>query len=86
MVYSDEYENNNPLGSHKGLSKCLGIYAQIPCLPPEYIAKVENIFLFILLNSLDYKIFKNEKVFQKMISELKYLRDEGVSIVDNEGK
>ena len=40
IKYFDDYENNNPLGSHKGISKCGASYIMIPCLPPVYQAKV----------------------------------------------
>ena len=50
FVYSGDYENNNPLGSHKGVSKCGAVYYSV-VLPPELQSKVENIFLFLLINS-----------------------------------
>ena len=46
FMYFDDYENNNPLGSHKGISKCEAVYLSVPCLPPELQSKIENIFLF----------------------------------------
>lgn len=80
ILYFDDYENNNPLGSHKGISKCGAVYVTIPCLPPEFQSKVENIFLFILFNTLDRSTFKNTIIFQKVIEELTFLRDEGIII------
>lgn len=50
-IYYDDYESNNPLGSHKGIAKCGAVYMSILCLPPEFRSKLDNIFLFIL-NSL----------------------------------
>ena len=81
--YADEYENNNPLGTHKGITKCLAVYASVPCLPPHYVSKIENIFLFVLFNSLDYKVFENKIIFRRIIDELKYLHEEGVTIECN---
>lgn len=53
FLFFDDYENNNVLGSHRGLSKCGAVYVTIPCLPPYMQSKLENIFLFLLFNSLD---------------------------------
>ena len=80
FMYFDDYENNNPLGSHKGVSKCGAVYLSIPCLPPEFQAKIENIFLFILFNTLDRTAFKNSVIFEKVIQELTFLQDEGITI------
>lgn len=44
FLYYDDYEPNNALGSHRGISKIGAVYASIPCLPPELQSKIENIF------------------------------------------
>lgn len=80
LMYFDDYENNNALGSHKGISKCGAVYLSVPCLPSEYVSKIENIFLFILFNTLDRNTFKNSIVFEKVITELKFLQNEGINI------
>lgn len=80
FLYFDDYENNNPLGSHKGISKCGAVYLSIPCLPPQVASKIENIFLFILFNTLDRKVFHNKIIFSKAMDELKYLEQHGIEI------
>lgn len=65
IIYYDDYENNNPLGSHKGISKCGAVYLSIACLPKDFQSKIENIFLFILFNTLDRTAFKNSIIFEK---------------------
>ena len=45
FVYSDDYENTNPLGNHKGISKCGAVYYSV-VLPPELQSRVENHFSF----------------------------------------
>lgn len=80
FLYYDDYENNNPLGSHKGISKCGAIYVSIPCLPPRFQVKLENIFLFVLFNTLDRNYFKNEIIFSKIRDELEFLGKTGVII------
>lgn len=85
FVYYDDFENNNPLGSHAGLAKCGAVYFSLPFLPDNLRSKVTNIFLFVLFNSLDRKLFKNKIIFHKVITELKYLESVGI-MINIEGK
>lgn len=86
FLYFDDFENNNPLGSHKGISKSGAVYLSIPCLPPHLVSKVQHIFLFILFNTLDRKAFSNEIIFSKVIDELNYLEKNGIEVMDNDKK
>lgn len=78
LLYFDDYENNNLLGSHRGISKCGAIFVSIPCLPPRYQARLENIFLFTLFNTLDRKYFKNALILSKIRDELQFLESTGI--------
>lgn len=69
FLYYDDYETNDPLSSHAGVSKCGAVYISIPLLPPEMVSKKENIFLFLLFNPLDRKDLGNRVIFQKAIDE-----------------
>lgn len=80
FLYFDDYENNNPFGSHKGISKCGAVYLSIPCYPPRLSSKLENIFLFILFNTIDRQVFRNNVIFSKAIDELKFLEQHGITI------
>ncbi|KAJ8671770.1 hypothetical protein QAD02_003029 [Eretmocerus hayati] len=43
LMYIDEFDVNDPLGSHKGIQKLCGVYCSILTLPPEFrICKVIN--------------------------------------------
>lgn len=83
VMFFDDYENNNPLGSHKGVSKCGACYLNIPVLPPEFQAKIENIFLFILFNTKSRAVFHNKKIFSKAIEEINSLQSEGIPVIIN---
>ena len=85
IMYFDDFENNNPLGSHRGVAKTGAIYVNIPCLPVEYQSKLENIFIFSLFNTIDRDIFKNEVVFSRIIEEFNYLQENGITIELPEG-
>uniref|UniRef100_A0ABD2WCL6 Uncharacterized protein n=1 Tax=Trichogramma kaykai TaxID=54128 RepID=A0ABD2WCL6_9HYME len=80
VLYFDDYENNNPLGPHRGISKTGAVYVSIPCLPLQYQSKLENIFVFCSFNSLDRQIFSNSIVFSKVIEELNFLNDSGIVV------
>ena len=48
VLYYDEMESGNPLGSHKGTHKVGMVYASLRCLPPHTYSKLENIFFCFL--------------------------------------
>ena len=80
FLYFDEFEVNNPLGSHAGFGKVGAIYASLPCLPIEYQAKLENIFIVILFYAMDRKTTNDRLIFFKLIDELNFLEKEGIEI------
>lgn len=86
LLYYDDYENCNPLGSPTGIHKCGAIYFSIPCLPDEIRSKLNSIFLFVLYNSLDYKIMKWEQILRKIVEELEFLEAEGITLNTNSGE
>lgn len=81
FLYFDDFENNNPLGTHAGISNCGGVYIILPGLPPEFASKLENILLFVLFNTLDRKQFKNKIIFHRAITEIKCLNRNGISVI-----
>ena len=85
IFYSDDYENNNALGSHKGVAKTGAGYINIPCLPVSYQSKLENIFVYLLFNTIDRTVFGNEIVFSHMLDELINLQKVGISLDLPEG-
>ena len=58
-LYFDDYEINNPLGSHKTIHKLNTMYNSIPCLPLEENSLIENIFVGGLFHSQDRCQLKN---------------------------
>lgn len=83
-MFFDEYETNNPLGSHRGIQKCGALYVKIPCLPPAYQSKITNIFLFGLFNTLDRD---NPLLLKPAIQQLIELETTGIEInIDDESR
>ena len=79
-LFFDDYETGNPLGSHAGLNKVGAVYASIACLPPRYQSKLENIFTFLLFNTLDRKHLGNHAVLREAINELEFLEEGGITL------
>lgn len=86
FLYYDDFEVNNPLGSHAGIQKVGGMYFSIPCIPPEFRAKLENIFLCLLFYSSDRNTYSNENIFHVIVDEINYLRSEGITFEINGSK
>ncbi|KAJ8686073.1 hypothetical protein QAD02_021867 [Eretmocerus hayati] len=78
VIYSDPFEINDCLGSHRGISKLEGVYCSIPCLPPEFRSAIQNIFLVLLYYAADRKRFSNEDIFTQLIDEINYLEEVGL--------
>ena len=53
---------------------------RVACLPPSMASKLENIFLFSLLNTLDRNTFQLKIIFIPIIEELKFLETEGITV------
>lgn len=56
LLYYDDFEVNDPLGSHAGNQKLGAVYISIPCLPSEIVSSLENIFLALIFKT-DDKVF-----------------------------
>lgn len=80
MLYFDDFETANPLGSRAGVHKLGSIYACLKCFPPKFNSKLKNLFLSLLFHTADRVQFGNEQVFGLLINEIKYLQDTGISI------
>lgn len=85
LLYCDDFEIGNPLGSHAGIYKICGVYFSLGCLPPEYSSVLENIFLVQLCFSDDIKSFGIEKFFQYLLQDLKTLETDGLDIQTESG-
>lgn len=85
VVYFDDFESLNPLGSHAGLYKIGSVYYSIPTIPPEYYSRLQNIFLSLIFYSGDRVHFGNQVTFDVLIRELKFLEKTGVDITTEHG-
>ena len=76
----DDYETNKELGTHTCVHKMGAGYVRIASIPPQFQAALENIFLAVLFHSED-RHCGNHKVFRKLIEELLFLEETGISVV-----
>ncbi|XP_025835683.1 uncharacterized protein LOC112906156 [Agrilus planipennis] len=85
FIYFDEFEINNPLGSHAGIYKIGATYFVLGCLPPQFASQLENIFLLQLHYSEDRKTFGNSVIFAKIIESCRQLEEHGINISTESG-
>lgn len=84
-IYWDEYETNNPLGSHRGVGKVGAVYIVIACLHPQLQSKVENIFILTLFKSINLDEIPLHTFFSNAIRELKFLEETGITVSTSNG-
>ncbi|XP_043478510.1 uncharacterized protein LOC122508910 [Leptopilina heterotoma] len=85
FLYWDEYETNNPLGSHKGIGQIGAVYVVIACLHPQLQSKVENIFILTLFRSIDLEKVPLRMFFTKGVNELNFLATSGIPVSTPDG-
>lgn len=83
FLYIDEFEINNPLGSHAHVQSIAAVYYNFPLDVNN--SKLTNIFLAALIKSYDVKKFGNEACFEILINELNELEKEGINISTQNG-
>lgn len=79
FLYIDDFEINNPLGSHSGVHSICNVYYSFPCCKIEN-SKLENVFLAATFKTRDIHKLGNDKCFENLVLELKYLEETGISI------
>uniref|UniRef100_A0A1Y1MPJ3 C2H2-type domain-containing protein n=1 Tax=Photinus pyralis TaxID=7054 RepID=A0A1Y1MPJ3_PHOPY len=80
LIYFDDIELNNVLGSRTSLQKIGATYCSVPVLPPEYISKLKNIFMLALFHASDRAQFGNEIIFKNVIDQLNDLHVNGIQV------
>ncbi|XP_008185631.1 uncharacterized protein LOC103310138 [Acyrthosiphon pisum] len=83
FLYVDEFEINNPLGSHANVQSIAAVYYNFPLATNN--SKLSSIFLAALIKSIDIKEFGNDKCFKILINELNELENIGLNISTEHG-
>lgn len=79
IIYFDDFEINNPLGSHRGTQSIAAFYYSFPTLPQHYQSRLENIFPALFFRS-KYKQFGNDASLKLLVEQIKNLEEEGIDI------
>ncbi|XP_051169592.1 uncharacterized protein LOC127286967 [Leptopilina boulardi] len=85
ILYHDDFESGNALGSHHGTNSIGVLYAFIPCLPPQFAALLDHIYTVLVFRSHDRKTFGNYNTFRHAIDEINEITANGIE-VEHEGK
>lgn len=83
ILHFQTYEKYNPLRVFfREVIKIGEIFVEIPCLPPDYMKDLRNVFSFVLFSVMNNeKIrFNQEAIMAQVVKELKFLKQKGISI------
>lgn len=78
ILYQDAFEVANPLGSGKKKHKILAVYMSIGDLMPYARSNIDHMQLVLLCREVDFKEFGQDKVFSRLIEDLKSLETTGI--------
>lgn len=81
ILYQDEFEIVNPIGSAKSKHKLLGIYMSIGNLP-EHVRSHVNAIKLVALCKEQY--FDHEKVYGKIVEDFKKIESSGIQLASGE--
>lgn len=84
VLYFDDVEINNPLGTHRGVKKLGALYYFIASIPYEYSSKLENIFLAQIHRTINHTDFQgqlqNNVIFANVIEQIIDLERNGITV------
>lgn len=83
FLYVDDFEINNPSGSHATFQSVAAFYYSFPLAQNN--SKLSNIFLAALIKSTYIKNFGNDASLKILINELNLLEKEGLTISTSKG-
>lgn len=80
LLYNDDFESGNPLGSRKGKNKISGFYVSLLCLPMQYQAKLSNILLAACAKSSSISKYGVDEVLSVLVKDIQILENNGLTI------
>lgn len=85
FLFTDDFEINNPLGSHSGSQSNSAIFYSFPTLPSWEVGKLNKIFLGGLFKSIDIKSCGQDASYVKLIEEMQDIERNGIVLnINNE--
>jgi len=83
MLYFDDFETANPLGSRAGVYKLGAIYACLKCFPPRFNSQLKNLFLALMFYSEDRSLYGSDTILKTLVEEIKRLQSHGIQMTIN---
>lgn len=81
FIYMDDFEVNNPLGSHASVDSICGIYYSFPTIPQYLLSDLNYIFVAGIIKTKYIKEFGSNSSFYILVQEIKFLEESGIDIV-----
>lgn len=82
VLYQNAFEVVNPLRSAKKKHKVLAVYFSLLNMTPHVQSNVDHMQVVLLCTEKDFKNFGHAKVFSEMLTDLKELEENGITIGD----
>ena len=86
LLYADDYETGNPLGSRKGEHKLVAFYISVLSLPIKYQASLNNILLAACAKRKVVNKYGIDSVLSAIVDDLQVLEKEGLEISSTDFK
>lgn len=80
ILYIDDLEVTNPLSPKAGTHKLGVVYFTIGNVPPEHRSVLSNVFLAMLFNSSDAKMYGYDPIFSQFVEDMKKLETHGLRV------
>ena len=80
LLYMDDCEIANPLGSKAGMHKIGVIYCTILNLPAKFRSSLCNHYLVALYNAGDVKTYGFDPILQPLVDDMNDLEKDGLNI------
>lgn len=80
FLYSDDFEINNPLGSHATEHSMCAFYYSFPTLPQHLLSNLHFIFVAALIKSRFIKNYGSNSALYGLIQEIRFLEEMGIDI------
>lgn len=80
VIYIDDFEVTNPLSPKAGTHKLGAVYFTFSNIPPKYRSTLKNMFLLMLFNSGDAKMYGYQPIFEQFVKDMNELVTDGLLV------
>ena len=80
LLYCDDYEAGNPLGSKKGVNKLAGFYVSLLCLPAQFQASLRNILLAACAKRVHVNKYGIDSILSAIVKDLNEMEKLGLQV------